>query len=106
MFGFYTNFPENLHHAERFTYSLSRKSLQQRILTAFHELNCVTLTFEQIGSPAVPKSSVIFEIGIAEGENFTFLNEAETKKMLTTISRAAIRRLSRLHQSYPRCAAA
>jgi hypothetical protein len=85
MFGFYANFPENFHRADSFTYSLSRSSLQQKLIQVLNEMNRLSFTFEEVGSPAVPNSSVIFEFGIADAGNFNFLNESETKKVLAAV---------------------
>ncbi len=92
MLGFYENFPENFHRADSFTYSLSRSSLQQKLIQVLHEMNRSSFTFEEVGSPVVPRSSVIFEFGIADAGNFNFLNEAETKKVLdAVVGRGALR---------------
>ena len=90
MFGFYENFPENIHYTESFTCSVSRKSMQQKIIKVFHEMNLSTFTFEEIGSPAVHQSSIIFEFGVAEAGNFIFLNETETKKVLDALDRRTL----------------
>ena len=90
MLGFYECFPENFHYSEIFTYSLSRKGFQQKLLNIFHELNRLSFTFEEVSNPVVPKSSVFFEFGIANSGDFTFLNEAETKNMLDLLDRSAL----------------
>lgn len=90
MLGFYENFPQNFHHLSSFTYSLSRSNIQQKLVHVLNEMNRSSFTFEEVGSPAVPKSSVIFEYGIADAGNFNFLNEAETKKVLDAVGRRAL----------------
>lgn len=90
MLGFYENFPQNFHHLSSFTYSVSRSNIQQKLISMLQVMNRASFTFEEVCSPAVPKSSVIFEFGIADTGNFNFLNEAETKKVLDTVSRGSL----------------
>jgi hypothetical protein len=48
-------------------------------------VNTKTFTFEDFGSPSVPGCTVIFEVGIADANNFTFVDEEEEKKILSTL---------------------
>jgi hypothetical protein len=88
MLGLYENFPENIHRIERFTSSLSSKKLQQRLIQVLHEINCKTFRFEEIAYPTVPECAIIFEVGIAEAKSFNYIDEEETKRVLTALRRA------------------
>ena len=89
MLGFYDNFPVNIHRIESFTTSLSSRKLQQRLITAFREINSRHFSFEEIAYPTVPGCTIIFEAGLAEAKNFTFIDEEETKKVLNALSKAS-----------------
>jgi hypothetical protein len=54
-------------------------------MQVLRNVNCRTFTFEDIGNPTVPDCAVIFEVGIAESNNFTFINEDEAKKVLEAL---------------------
>ena len=81
MLGIYNNFPSNIHETENFNSPVSKKKLQQKITQTLQKLNRQVLTFEEIGNPTIPNSQVIFEFGIADGENFCFLNEEESLRL-------------------------
>jgi hypothetical protein len=42
-------------------------------------------TFEDVGNPTIPGCTVIFEVGIADSNSFTFIDEDEMKKVLTIL---------------------
>jgi hypothetical protein len=48
-------------------------------------VNCRTFTFEDVGNPTIPGCTVIFEVGIADSNSFTFIDEDEMKKVLTIL---------------------
>lgn len=85
MLGFYENFPENIHKIARFTTSISNKRLQQALTKTVHKLNNETFRLEDVANPSVPQCTVIFEFGIAEANNFNYLDNEETSRMLKTI---------------------
>ncbi|MDI6904008.1 MAG: hypothetical protein QMD13_00730 [Candidatus Bathyarchaeia archaeon] len=85
MLGFYENFPKNIHKIARFTTSISNKRLQQALTKTVHKLNNETFCLEDVANPSVPQCTVIFEIGIAEANNFNYLDDEETNRMLKTI---------------------
>jgi hypothetical protein len=86
MTPFYELFPErSIHERESITSTLSNKRLQQRLMQVLRNVNCRTFTFEDIGNPTIPDCSVIFEVGIAESNSFTFIDEDEAKKVLTAL---------------------
>ena len=88
----YERFPElNIHQKKIFASTLPTKKLQQRMIQVFHNVNCKTFTFEEIGYPTVPGCTVIFELGIADAKSFTFIDEEEAKKLLTALKKESFR---------------
>jgi hypothetical protein len=85
MLGFYENFPPNVHFADSFTSSLSRGRLQQRFAQVLQEVNRKTFTFEEVGSPSIRESTVIFEFGIAEAGGFNFIDPKEAQKIKSRV---------------------
>jgi hypothetical protein len=88
MLGFYENFPVNIHRIESFTSTFSNKKLQQRLIQALREINRRTFNFEEVACPTVPDCTVIFEMGLAEAKSFNYIDEEETKKMLSALRKA------------------
>jgi hypothetical protein len=88
MLGFYENFPVNIHRIESFTTPLSSKRLQQRLTQVLHAINCRTFSFEEVAYPTVPECTIIFEVGLAEAKNFNYIDEEETKKVLSALRKA------------------
>jgi len=85
--GFYENFPENVHRITRFSASVSSKRLQQALLRIICETNSKTLKLEDITHPSIPKCTVILEWGIAEANDFSYLDAEETNKVLKVIQK-------------------
>ncbi len=85
MLGFYVNFPENIHKITRFTTSTSNKRLQQTLTKTFHNLNNEIFCLEDIANPSLPQCTVIFEFGIAEANNFNYLDNEEKNRLLKLI---------------------
>lgn len=85
MLGLYENFPQIFHLTKVYTSNLPKKASQECIIKILKEINCKNLTFEEVGNPEIPNSTVIFEIGIADSHCFTFMDNEETKKILNTI---------------------
>jgi hypothetical protein len=88
MLGFYENFPVNIHRIENFTTPLSSKKLQQRLIQVLHDINRRTFSFEEIAYPTVPECTIIFEAGLAEAKNFNYIDEEETRKVLSALRKA------------------
>ncbi len=81
-------FPEErIHEKETYTFTITRGKLQAKLIRTLQGVNRRTFTFEQFGSPTVPECTVIFELGIADSNNFTFIDENEAKKLLATITK-------------------
>lgn len=87
MLGVYENFPKNIHKTAHFTTSTTNKKLQQNLIQALKETNSQTFSLENITEPPIPKCSVIFEFGIAETNNFNYLDEDETNKVMKIIQK-------------------
>lgn len=87
MLGFYDNFPENIHKITSFAISISNKKLQQTLVRMLAELNKETLKLECITNPSTPQCLVVFEVGIAQGNDFNYLDSEEASRVLKTISK-------------------
>lgn len=88
MLGFYENFPANIHRTDNFTSPFSSKKLQQRLIQVLHKINCRTFSFEEVAYPTVPQGTIIFEAGLAEAKSFNYIDEEETKRVLTALRKA------------------
>jgi hypothetical protein len=88
MLGFYENFPVNIHGIESFSATFSSKKLQQRLIQVIREINRGTFSFDEVTCPTVPDCSVIFEVGLAEAKSFNYIDEEETKKVLSALRKA------------------
>ncbi|NWF87318.1 hypothetical protein HXY32_05870 [Candidatus Bathyarchaeota archaeon] len=85
MLGVYEQFPLNVHKIKTFTTSISIKKLQQTLIQTFYKINNKDFKLEDIALPSLPQCIAIFEFGIAEANNFNYLNEEETNKGLRAI---------------------
>ena len=86
-FGFYENFPSQIHWIENFISSLPSKQLQQKIIQIFYEINQKELSFEEVTNPTIPDCKVIFEFGLADSESFSYIDNEEEKKALDLIGK-------------------
>jgi len=91
MLGFYDNFPVNIHRTEKFTSALSNRALQQKLVQVFREINSKTFSFDEIVHPTLPDSTIIFEMGLAEGNSFNYIDRKETKKVCSALRKDALR---------------
>jgi hypothetical protein len=87
MLGFYNNFPRGVHKIVRFVTSISEKTLQKALVETFHKLNSGTFSLEEVATPSVPQCMVIFEFGVAEGDDFNYLDEEERSRLLKVIGK-------------------
>ncbi len=85
MLGFYDNFPANIHRTENFTSPLSSRKLQQKLMQVLREINCKTFSFDQIAHSPCPESTIIFEAGLAEAKSFNYIDEEETRRVLSAL---------------------
>ena len=88
MLGLYENFPANIHRTDSFTSPLLSRKLQQRLIQVLHKVNCETFSFEEVAYPTVHECTIIFEVGLADAESFSYIDEEETKKALTALRKA------------------
>jgi hypothetical protein len=87
MLGHYSNFPRTLHRIESFSTSTSNKRLQQLLAETVFKLNNETFQLEEVSTPSIPNCSVIFEFGIAEDNDFSYLDTEEKNVLLKSINR-------------------
>jgi hypothetical protein len=89
MLGLYENFPQGVHLTKTYTSALSKKESQESIIKIIKEINRKNLTFEEVGTPEIPNSTVIFEVGIADAHCFNYIDKEETQKILNIIDAQA-----------------
>jgi len=87
MLGFYENFPENVHKTARFATSISNKRLQKTLMRMLHDINSKTFNLEDVAEPSIPQCTIIFEFGIAEVNNFNYLDNEETNRVLKVVQK-------------------
>ena len=91
MLGYFDNFPVNIHRTEKFTFALSNRALQQKLVQVFREINTKTFSFDEIVQSTLPDSTVIFEMGLAEGNSFNYIDKKETKKVCSALRKDVLR---------------
>ncbi len=83
--GRYENFPEIIHGVARFTCESSIRRIQQAILSALHHLNQEVCGLSAV-TPHLPQEcEVSFELGVAEGFDFNFLDKKELDRFQRSI---------------------
>jgi hypothetical protein len=85
--GFYENFPSTIHIVESFNSTLSSKQLQQRLIQVFCEVNRKEFSFEEIAVPTIPACRLMLDFGLADAENFNYIDEEETGKALNLLAK-------------------
>jgi hypothetical protein len=91
MLGLYENFPKTIHKTAFFAASTSNKKLQQALIQTFQKTNNENFKLETIINPSVPQCTVILEFGIADANNFNYLNTEETNKALKVIQKKPLK---------------
>jgi hypothetical protein len=91
MLGRYENFPENIHVAMSFTSRFTDQKLQRKIMQTSRKINLKSFSFEEIGIPIMHNCTVIFEVGMAEGKSFNYINDEETKRVLSVLKKQSFR---------------
>lgn len=87
MFGIYENFPKIVHGKASFTNQNSPRRTQQTILKLFNRLNQENYDLNEI-TLAKPENHVVsFEFGVAETNDFNFLDSEELKKARKTLAK-------------------
>lgn len=87
MLGVYDNFPNAVHNIADFSTMISNKKLQDALVDVLYKLNKETLTLEEAATPSIPECKVNFEFGIAEGCEFTYIDDEEKQKVQKIVER-------------------
>jgi len=90
MFGFYEAFPRQVHKIKHFMTPISSKRLQQTLIQLLCGLNKTTLRLEDVGMPSMADCVAVFEFGIAEDNDFNYLNDEETLKALKIVQKSSL----------------
>ena len=72
---------------QRFNSALPSKQLQRRLIQAFYEINRKEFSFEEAANPTIPECKIIFEFGLADAENFNYIDEEEVKKAIKLLAK-------------------
>ena len=87
MLGLYENFPKTVHKTAYFSTSISNKRLQQALIQMLQKINNKNFNLKEIANPSVSQCTVILEFGIAEANNFNYLDNEETNKVLKVVQK-------------------
>ncbi len=87
MLGVYDNFPNFVHTMADFSTTIPNKRLQDALVDALYKLNNETLTLEEAATPSIPECRVNFEFGIAEGCEFTYIDDEEKQRIQKIVER-------------------
>jgi hypothetical protein len=87
MLGLYENFPKTIHKTTSFTASISNKRLQQALIQTLQKINNKNFNLQEITNPSMPQCTAILEFGIAETNNFNYLDDEEANKVLKVIQK-------------------
>ena len=89
MIGLYENFPDIHHGVARFLYTASTQDLQRTLLQFLGELNekKEKPNLSEFGKNRV---KVEFDVGVAEGVSFTYLDDENEERCLNEVSRSAL----------------
>jgi hypothetical protein len=87
MLGLYENFPKTVHKTALFATSISNKRMQQALIQTLQKINNENFNLEEITNPSVPQCTAILEFGVAEANNFNYLDSQEANKILRVIQK-------------------
>ena len=90
LLGRYENFPEVIHGIARFTCQSSTRKVQQAILRTLHRLNEQVFSLKDMATFSSSECEVSFEIGIADGIEFNYLDEEELNRFRKGIVKKAL----------------
>jgi hypothetical protein len=93
LLGRYEDFPKNIHALAFFDYHDSAKAVQKAVLCAFHNLNHEIFDLSEVTPYLQQKCEVGFEFGVAEGFDFSFLDQKELDQCLTTVDEKELQTL-------------
>ncbi len=83
--GLFDNFPPNVHLVQIYNSMASSRQLQQKLIQTFFEINKREFSFEEAANPTIPGCRIIFEFGLADAENFSYIDEKEVEKALSAL---------------------
>jgi hypothetical protein len=87
MLGFYENFPRTAHTITKYVPLISNRNLQQKLTQTLHALNAQAFDLEKVTDVSIPECAASFEFGIAQANDFNYLDDDETEALLKTISK-------------------
>jgi hypothetical protein len=90
MLGLYENFPSTAHRIMKYAKLTSNRSLQQKLTQTLHALNAQTFSLEKVTDASIPECLASFEFGIAQANDFNYLDNEENEKVLKTVSRTPL----------------
>ncbi|RLI22596.1 hypothetical protein DRO54_00700 [Candidatus Bathyarchaeota archaeon] len=82
MLGRFENFPIFVHKEKKFRINASMENFQKKILESLYKLNGKEISPKQILDGTDAGLKLIFEIGLAEGLNFNYLDNLELERCL------------------------
>ena len=85
LLGRYESFPETVHGVARFASPSSIAKIQEAILHALYQLNSEICDLKRIVPVSLLKCEVSFEFGVAEVEEFNYLDEEELNKFRKSV---------------------
>ena len=91
MLGIYESFPQKVHATASFTISTSTRALQLTLMQALCKLNKQAPDLKDIADPSLSQCHIIFEFGFAEANDFIYLNDEETERLLKIINKEVFR---------------
>lgn len=86
MLGCYEDFPVFPHAKADFTCAAPMKTLQEAILTTAYNLNKQEFDLNAI-APTKISCKIGFELGVAEGANFNYLDEEEVERFRKSLTK-------------------
>jgi len=86
LLGYYKNFPENVHATALFGSQEPVKEVQQAIVWALYQLNSETVDLGAVTPYMAQQCTVSFEVGVADGYDFNFLDRKELERCLGQVT--------------------
>jgi hypothetical protein len=87
MLGLYENFPRTAHRIMHYFKLTSNRTLQQKLTQTLHVLNAQTFSLEKVTDVSIPECIASFEFGIAQANDFNYLDDEEVEAVLKTINK-------------------
>jgi hypothetical protein len=87
MLGLYENFPKTVHKTAFFATLISNKRLQQALIQTFQKMNNENFNLENISNPSMSQCTAILQFGIAEANNFNYLDDEEANKVQEVVQK-------------------